>query len=213
MILTTQQSKILAVAEAQLGKEYVYGGKGPDTFDCSGLTSWVYLYGADIVLGEGTVGQLLDGLAVVYTGTWSTWAYVKSLLQPMDLIFPLTDHVQLWTGDDIIEAPHAGLNVHRIPQWASTIYAVRRILPSNASQPPAGVLPWQGVDLAVQHPWIFQHGTGEWQDKMNKVLGLDLEVDSYYGPATAAATYRFQASKGLQRDSVVGSITWAAAFG
>ncbi|HWI03473.1 MAG TPA: NlpC/P60 family protein, partial [Acidimicrobiales bacterium] len=34
----------IAVAEArkQLGKPYVYGGSGPDSFDCSGLTAWAW---------------------------------------------------------------------------------------------------------------------------------------------------------------------------
>lgn len=31
----------LALAKAQGGKPYVYGSKGPDTFDCSGLVTWV----------------------------------------------------------------------------------------------------------------------------------------------------------------------------
>jgi len=34
----------IAVAEArkQLGKPYVYGGAGPNSFDCSGLTAWAW---------------------------------------------------------------------------------------------------------------------------------------------------------------------------
>jgi cell wall-associated NlpC family hydrolase len=34
--------KILAYAEAQLGKPYVYGATGPDAFDCSGLAMMAY---------------------------------------------------------------------------------------------------------------------------------------------------------------------------
>jgi cell wall-associated NlpC family hydrolase len=34
--------KILAYAEAQLGKPYVYGAAGPDAFDCSGLAMMAY---------------------------------------------------------------------------------------------------------------------------------------------------------------------------
>ena len=32
----------IAAARTQLGKQYVYGGSGPDTWDCSGLTQWAY---------------------------------------------------------------------------------------------------------------------------------------------------------------------------
>jgi cell wall-associated NlpC family hydrolase len=35
-------AKVLAYARAQLGKPYVYGGVGPDSFDCSGLTMMAY---------------------------------------------------------------------------------------------------------------------------------------------------------------------------
>jgi cell wall-associated NlpC family hydrolase len=34
--------KILAWAEAQLGKPYVYGATGPDAYDCSGLAMMAY---------------------------------------------------------------------------------------------------------------------------------------------------------------------------
>ena len=34
--------KILAYAEAQLGKPYVFGATGPDAFDCSGLAMMAY---------------------------------------------------------------------------------------------------------------------------------------------------------------------------
>ena len=34
--------KILAYAEAQLGKPYVFGAAGPDAFDCSGLAMMAY---------------------------------------------------------------------------------------------------------------------------------------------------------------------------
>ena len=32
----------MSLAKKQLGKKYVYGTAGPDTFDCSGLTTYVY---------------------------------------------------------------------------------------------------------------------------------------------------------------------------
>ncbi|MEU6718654.1 C40 family peptidase [Nonomuraea sp. NPDC046802] len=37
-----QVAAVLAYAHAQLGKQYVWGGEGPDAFDCSGLTMRAY---------------------------------------------------------------------------------------------------------------------------------------------------------------------------
>ena len=36
------QNALAETAKAQIGKKYKWGGKGPDEFDCSGLTSYVY---------------------------------------------------------------------------------------------------------------------------------------------------------------------------
>jgi cell wall-associated NlpC family hydrolase len=37
---TAAQTTILKTARAQIGDRYVYGGNGPTTFDCSGLTRY-----------------------------------------------------------------------------------------------------------------------------------------------------------------------------
>lgn len=39
--LSTRQA-VIALALSQVGKPYVLGTEGPDTFDCSGLVQWVY---------------------------------------------------------------------------------------------------------------------------------------------------------------------------
>ena len=67
--------KILAYAEAQLGKPYVYGEAGPDAFDCSGLAMMAYR-AAGIVIPRTAAAQ---------------WAYgtqiPASQVQPGDLVF------------------------------------------------------------------------------------------------------------------------------
>ena len=90
-----------AVAEAkrQLGKPYQWGGAGPDSFDCSGLTAWAWKAG----------GKTLSH----YTGSqWSETARVDiSQLQPGDLVFFGSDlhHVGLYVGGgQMIEAPQTG---------------------------------------------------------------------------------------------------------
>ena len=67
--------KILAYAEAQLGKPYVFGAAGPDAFDCSGLAMTAYR-AAGITIPRTSQAQ---------------WAYGRqvpaSQVQPGDLVF------------------------------------------------------------------------------------------------------------------------------
>jgi cell wall-associated NlpC family hydrolase len=49
-------ARVVQIALNQVGKPYVWGAKGPNAFDCSGLTEWSYAQiGIDIP--TGTVGQ------------------------------------------------------------------------------------------------------------------------------------------------------------
>ncbi|NTU84801.1 MAG: C40 family peptidase [Chloroflexales bacterium] len=67
--------RLVQVALAQVGKRYVWGSKGPNTFDCSGLASWSY---AQIGIG-------------IPNGSRSQFAGMRSVsagaLRPGDLIF------------------------------------------------------------------------------------------------------------------------------
>jgi cell wall-associated NlpC family hydrolase len=90
-----------AVAEAkrQLGKPYQWGGAGPDTFDCSGLTAWAWK----------AAGKTLSH----YTGSqWNETARVEIKdLQPGDLVFFGSDlhHVGIYVGNgQMIHAPQTG---------------------------------------------------------------------------------------------------------
>ena len=67
--------KILAYAEAQLGKRYVFGQAGPDAFDCSGLAMMAYR-AAGIVIPRTSQAQ------------WASARQVPaSQVQPGDLVF------------------------------------------------------------------------------------------------------------------------------
>jgi cell wall-associated NlpC family hydrolase len=95
-------SAVIAFAQGQIGKPYVWGAAGPDTFDCSGLTlrAWA----------QAGVNLLH------YTGF--QWAQTRrvplSQLQPGDLVFygadgPNSHHVGLYVGNGVmINAPHTG---------------------------------------------------------------------------------------------------------
>lgn len=83
-------------ALGQVGKPYVYGGGGPDSFDCSGLTQFAYA-AAGISLPHSSSGQSQMGVPVAPLD-----------LQPGDLVFyyePVS-HVGIYIGDGQIV--HAG---------------------------------------------------------------------------------------------------------
>lgn len=110
----TQGQKAVDKACEQLGKNYVYGASGPDTFDCSGLVQ--YCYGQiGISLARDTYGQVNEGYEVS-----------SSDLQPGDLIFPSSGHVQIYIGDGkVIHAPQTG-DVVKISKL-STVWHARRV--------------------------------------------------------------------------------------
>ena len=55
--LPTARKAMMDIAAAQLGKPYVFGGNGPDSFDCSGFTRWVYKYALGINLPRQSGAQ------------------------------------------------------------------------------------------------------------------------------------------------------------
>ncbi|WP_122444705.1 C40 family peptidase [Mycobacterium attenuatum] len=50
-------------ALTRLGRPYVWGAKGPDAFDCSGLVKWAYAQ-VGITVGDDTHAQIAHGMAV-----------------------------------------------------------------------------------------------------------------------------------------------------
>lgn len=93
---------VLQAALAQVGDAYVWGGTGPDGFDCSGLTSYAYA-AAGVQLPHSSRAQALLGAAVA-----------RSDLQPGDLVFfgsPVY-HVGLYVGSGkMVHARESGMPV------------------------------------------------------------------------------------------------------
>jgi cell wall-associated NlpC family hydrolase len=107
----------IAFARDQLGKPYVWGATGPDSYDCSGLTQAAYK-AAGISLPRTTYEQVDVGTRVS-----------ESDLQPGDLIFFYSDisHVGLYIGDgEMIHAPHTGTVVKIAPITEMPFYAAVR---------------------------------------------------------------------------------------
>lgn len=96
---------VLARARAQLGKRYVYGGAGPDSFDCSGFTQFVWA-AAGISLPHNAAAQYA-----------STRRVPLKDARPGDLVFSSgLGHVGLYLGRGrMIHAPQTGRSVEIAP--------------------------------------------------------------------------------------------------
>ncbi|WP_027633475.1 NlpC/P60 family protein [Clostridium hydrogeniformans] len=94
-------SSILSFAYSLQGKPYVYGASGPNSFDCSGFTQYVFGK-AGVGLSRTTFTQVNEGVSVS-----------KSNLQPGDLVFfgsaSSPHHVGIYVGGgSYIHAPRTG---------------------------------------------------------------------------------------------------------
>ena len=113
----------LAEAVRQIGKPYVWGAVGADSFDCSGLTQWAY-------------ARAGVGLPRVAAEQWYAGAHISlGDLAAGDLLFWATDpanpatihHVAIYAGNgQMVAAPHTGALVQLQPVYlAGYIGAVR----------------------------------------------------------------------------------------
>jgi cell wall-associated NlpC family hydrolase len=106
-ITSTQIREAITFALAQVGKPYVFGAAGPDSYDCSGLTMAAYA-AAGISLPHSAAEQYNYGHHVSYSD-----------LQPGDLMFfyrPQIGHVTMYIGDGLmISAPETGEDVKVMP--------------------------------------------------------------------------------------------------
>lgn len=108
-------SAVLNEAYKHLGKAYVYGATGADTFDCSGFTQYVYKHATGIDISRTTYSQINVGTPVS-----------QSDLQPGDLVFPHAGHVGIYVGNgQMIHAPQTGDVVKVSPVYK--FYAARRV--------------------------------------------------------------------------------------
>lgn len=109
--------KVLAFARAQIGKPYVWGAAGPDSFDCSGLTQAAWKT-AGISLPRTTWDQVGVGQKVSV-----------DTAQPGDLVFFYDDlsHVGIYIGGgEMIHAPKPGADVRVESIYYMPIHSVVR---------------------------------------------------------------------------------------
>lgn len=121
-----REAAAVSFALAQVGKPYVWGAKGLNAFDCSGLVQAAWA-AAGVPLDAGTTSQVHDGTPV---------AGVASLL-PGDLVFipgslgsPSNPrHVGLYVGDGLVVNAYdsaKGVIIQPLSAWLNDIVAIRR---------------------------------------------------------------------------------------
>lgn len=95
-------------ALSKIGAPYVYGTAGPDTFDCSGFTSWAWAQ-AGVSLSRSSRIQATEGTRVSV-----------SQLQPGDILFydsPVS-HVAMYIGDGmVVHASNPRTDVTTAPMY------------------------------------------------------------------------------------------------
>jgi cell wall-associated NlpC family hydrolase len=130
-LTVTQTTAFLSAALSRVGMPYVWGGAGPNVFDCSGLVQWS-MRQAGIVMPRVAASQAQTGPRIPVAD-----------LQPGDLLFYHTDptaptyisHVAIYLGRGLaVEAPQPGENVHIVPAYFGPEFAgAVRVYPGVAA--------------------------------------------------------------------------------
>jgi cell wall-associated NlpC family hydrolase len=107
----------VSYAFSKLGKSYVYGASGPNTFDCSGLTMAAWK-AAGYTLPHNAAQQYNKVTHIS-----------RSQLQPGDLVFYNgLGHVAIYIGDNTVtHAPHSGTVVQKAPVTTDPIVGYGRV--------------------------------------------------------------------------------------
>jgi cell wall-associated NlpC family hydrolase len=112
--MSRSAASVLSIAAAQQGDRYVHGGSGPDSFDCSGFTMYVF----------GKVGISLPHSS----GAQRSMARRISSPQPGDLVFVhnggggSVSHVAIYAGNGYwYEASNPSIGVGKHRAWSSNV--------------------------------------------------------------------------------------------
>lgn len=125
---TSVAQAVVNLAYAKIGCPYVWGAEGPNSFDCSGLTSYVYRNAAGISIPRSSSAQSGYGRTVS-----------KANLQPGDLVFFSTNgtgsvsHVGIYVGGgNMVHSPAPGQSVQvagiNSSYFASKFVTAKRVL-------------------------------------------------------------------------------------
>ncbi|WJY68423.1 C40 family peptidase [Corynebacterium auris] len=113
----TPGERIVEIARTKIGAPYVYGASGPDAFDCSGFTSWVYAQ-AGKAIPRTSQAQASAGTPVPL-----------DQLQPGDIVayYGGASHVAIYAGNGkIIDALNSGTPVGERPLHMMPVHSAVR---------------------------------------------------------------------------------------
>ncbi|WP_396334948.1 NlpC/P60 family protein [Clostridium sp.] len=146
---------IVNEARKHLGKPYVWGATGPNSFDCSGLTQYVYKQALGIEITRTTNTQINVGREVS-----------RSELQPGDLLFPTSGHVQIYVGNGkVIHSPEPGRVVEEVPMYG--FWRARRIVDGNIVVPDN------------KDGWVYENGKSYYYENGIKKIGGWIYVNGH----------------------------------
>lgn len=111
-------ARVLHLAATRRGDPYRYGATGPQAFDCSGFTSWVFAH----------VGEHLPRTSAAQAH--ATRRISRAAARPGDLVFFTSGgrvyHVGILASrHSIWHAPYAGQSVRRERIWTSSYFVGR----------------------------------------------------------------------------------------
>lgn len=125
----TTSEEALEIALEQQGKPYVWGGRGPEEFDCSGLITWSYkkAVGEEKIFSKS--GYKMDDATMSDLYHWNVTHISLEDMEPGDILFFTMEEGEIthgglfrkWINDTEFEFVHAS-TVHeevRVDTWST----------------------------------------------------------------------------------------------
>lgn len=109
--------RLVDIARSKIGSPYMYGGSGPDAFDCSGFTSWVH----------AQVGKAIPRTSQAQAAAGQPVS--RENIQPGDVVayYSGASHVGIYAGNGmIIDALNSGTPVAEHPIDMMPIHSIVR---------------------------------------------------------------------------------------
>jgi len=216
---------VVGQALTKRGRPYVWGAKGPEQFDCSGLTWWSCRQeGIELPHGAQNQRDYLRRAGLLIP--------VADALRQVSILFridegPSNDHVAFSLGNGSTMEAHSkakGCNIFSATVGRRWTHAA--LIPGTTATPEAPAAPVPGpVDLAaiafllsVAKKRIYRFGDVDPGVKFiqaginNLDASRNLAVDGAFGPDTWKAIVDLQRWFGLNMDGIVGPQTWGILY-
>lgn len=121
-------------AVEQIGKPYVWGGRGPDEFDCSGLITWSYkkVIGRDNIFMMSS--EIVDDVTMNSLYHWNVQLVLYEKMIPGDIIFITNTDEKIthgglfirWINDNTFEFVNASSYYGEVVKDIWTIGEIKR---------------------------------------------------------------------------------------